>query len=254
VLVTLLFENYLHGNEGIRNRISTIPENRLVTKWLCEKKRLLCEKQDPYTQEDLIWTCVLSHCAENMTQYQVTNLMNIKKAWVSDTAYKCLIASYRKWVSPKEVHFEVPTIRVSMGTFGEDNHQVQLSGRVDIIDHDRKRLFEVKYTDSETADSSHILQLLCYWYLLCMQDEKYKEYELYLMNFRNGQLFRVTPNNDMQQLLKFVIERRHVQPLRLSDEDFQELYFPVTDEPLSDEPLSDEPLALETINFNDTQN
>ena len=230
-LMTLLFEKYLHGNDGVKNRIHTISEKRLVTKWLIEKRQMLLDKTEEYTIEDLTWLCILKTCAENMTQYQVTNMMNIKKAWVSDTAYKNLIASYRKWISrdASQVQFEVPTHKVNMGIFGEDDHPVELSGCVDIIDHDKKRIIEVKYTDSDSVDSSHILQLLTYYYLLGLNEPAYKDYSLFLMNFRTGQLHQVSPRNDIHQLLRFVIERRHEPPLRISDDDFKELYFPVID-------------------------
>jgi len=192
---------------------------------------MLLDKTEAYTIEDLTWLCILKTCAENMTQYQVTNMMNIKKAWVSDTAYKNLIASYRKWVSrdASQVQFEVPTHKVNMGTFGEDDHPVELSGYIDIIDHDKKRIIEVKYTDSDSVDSSHILQLLTYYYLLGLNEPAYKDYSLFLMNFRTGQLHQVSPRNDIHQLLRFVIERRHEPPLRITDDDFKELYFPVID-------------------------
>lgn len=226
-LMTLLFEKYLHGNGGIKSNIKGVKEERLVTSFLREKRSNLIEKDEEYSFEDLVWLCILNDCADNMTQYQVKNMFNINKSWVSNTSYKHLIASYRKWVSRDalQVHFEKPTGVVSMGTFGNDNHPIELGGYVDIVDHDKKRIIEVKYTDGDKADPAHIIQLLTYWYLLCISDKKYQEYTLHLMNFRTGQMHQVTPKNDIHTLLKYIIDRRQAPPLRVSEEEFKKLYF-----------------------------
>ena len=67
----------------------------------------------------------------------------------------------------------------------------RLNGRVDIIDHDKKIIYELKYVS--TITEVHKLQLLMYYYLASEYDEKYYDYSLVMLNLKDGKKYTIHP-------------------------------------------------------------
>ena len=96
--------------------------------------------------------------------------------------------------------------------------EVSIYGRVDIVDHDKKIVWEIKCVDQ--LKDEHRIQLLIYKYMH-MRLNIYTDYKYYLFNIRTGEVIKIEASlSEAINAVHYLIDKKYTPEIIEDDDEF----------------------------------
>lgn len=172
--IPLLYEIIYHNKSSIISYLLEQKNIGIPEKYY-DKFKQVCRSTNI---ENILYTCNLYSC--HLSNY-IYPLKQIKKYdWISQKDTYSLIKNINNFIGKStnqefEIYLNIPDIG--------------LSGRVDMIDHDKKIVYEFKC--KRDIANTDIIQLFVYGNMLICNDDKYLDYKYYIYNVLNNEVIEI---------------------------------------------------------------
>ena len=178
---------------------------------------------------------ILKQQEEEPTMSTVLEVANIFSAIYSGYHYKVAQIKSYNWLNTEDVEPCMNILERHLGT-SDTQYEVNLPeqilngttytirGRVDAYSEKKKRLWEIKCTDS--LDYAHEIQLMVYAWIFCKTyPSKFKEIEFHLLNIRTSECLRISASEDkLNELVHMLIAEKTRSKLNYTDDEFIEQF------------------------------
>jgi thymidine kinase len=92
-----------------------------------------------------------------------------------------------------------------------------IHGIIDIVDHDKKTVWEIKCV--QKLKDEHFIQLAIYKYM-CLRKNMYTDYKYYLFNIRNGEVHKINANlGELMDMMKYLVDKKYT-PMEKNDDQY----------------------------------
>lgn len=194
-LITLINEYNVTGKVELLNNhdfvgIHVSRKNSDVRKLVAEMKSSKCSIRRKLVNASLLMEAESTGATHRLRQ--ITN-----KNWLTNDHWENIVKVFTDAMGSNVKDFEMAVI---------DSDVIRgkkLYGRVDVIDHEKKIIYECKWVSKVT--DVHKIQLIIYYYLLTQLNEKYFDYKLVLMNFRDGMRYELQTVDDIFPLIDYLV-------------------------------------------------
>lgn len=170
---------------------------------------------------------------ENYTQETISSLLKRTNEWMAENNgldfKKLQIRSYT-WIRPKQlaelknrIVSTLPKnseIEVSASIRGKliGGRCVSIFGRMDVVDHKNRIIWEIKCVDEIT--DSHLIQVAIYKYINLVNEE-YDGWRYFIYNVKDNSIQEVTiSDDDLHNMVDRLIRQKYEQRTSLADGDF----------------------------------
>jgi hypothetical protein len=200
LLITLINEHHNNGEVRIMRdflkRPDSLSQYSVVSKQLIQ--RIKNKKLSLHSR--LVSATLLLQVEKSGTTHRVRQISD--KEWLSNDNWKDIVKVFQEVCGTSKLVFEQPVID------REKLRSKVLVGRADVIDHERKIIYEIKWVNK--VSDVHKIQLLLYYYLLSKNDEKYYDYSLVLVNFKDGKRYSLEViEDDLFPLVDYFVHMKY---------------------------------------------
>lgn len=158
-----------------------------------------------WVHKDIMW---FTNCFMMLQSGYIHKMVQILHYdWVDEAGIDAGVNRLQEYVRNGNL-YEIPASRVMK--------KVSINGIPDMINEETKTLWEFKFVNDLTHE--HILQLVCYYWMLGYD---LNEWKLYLFNIKNGQILQITDMVDVDAIVEELVIQKYYRNNRiLTDEEF----------------------------------
>jgi len=232
-LISLLHNVFVAKDEKmlLKNRLNVNGEPYKLDKEITEAEDYLFECFSKYTKADIpnvdckpysIIPKLIKYCTYccGINNGYLHKFKQIKRFnWMKKENAIRLLSRLDKVLSTN-CEFETKT-SVSFKMFDElrtSYAEVTMYGRTDIIDNDKKIVWEIKCV--QALKDEHFIQLALYKYMH-MRNLKYAGYKYYLFNIRTGEVYKIDATLDqLVDMVRYIVDKKYTPEILDNDENF----------------------------------
>lgn len=216
IMVTMVYEQKVVGPRALKNLKARARKSlEGGAKWLPAEicKSILCLPSGNLSfPEGFVDLAIVLESIDSKTTHRYAQIED--RAWMERSDEERICQLFSSWCG-KVCDFEKQMLdRVTV-------RGIILEGRLDILDHSRKWITEVKFVEHITA--SHKLQALLYYYLAIQTDrKKYESYKVWVLNVRDGKAVQIIPPgyDDLMSMVDYLVYRKIMPRVRTDDDSF----------------------------------
>ena len=205
IIGPLLFEYHRNGSVAYAAALKLQVTNPDFKYWKTGPIREMINKLDPgnlrFPQDFAFLALLMESQGSDGAGHRLRQVCC--RSWISEQEGAAIVTSLSA-ICGSAIEFERPFCDTTP-TLGR-----LLNGRIDILDHSRKTIIEVKYVENITDE--HLIQALLYWYLAVKNDEKYRSYGTIVFNIRDGTRVELHPGSTRTVMGTNKVASSHIQP------------------------------------------